>query len=75
MPKFLQRRIDRRLAPYKNRLEFRLDYIFARGIKALKTNEITSKQVTSINPTTIPNLLTNGEQISDHAPIICDFRI
>ena len=75
MPKFLQRRIDRRLAPYKNRLEFRLDYIFARGIKALKANEITSKQSISINPLTIPNLLTNGEQISDHAPIVCDFRI
>jgi endonuclease/exonuclease/phosphatase family metal-dependent hydrolase len=75
MPSFLQTRIDRRLAPYKNRLEFRLDYIFARGIKALKADEMTGKQTASINATTISNLLTNGEQISDHAPIICDFRV
>ncbi|MFY9222278.1 MAG: endonuclease/exonuclease/phosphatase family protein [Blastocatellia bacterium] len=75
MPTFLQSRIDRRLAPYNNRLEFRLDYIFARGIKALKANEIINNQTTSINPTTITNLLTNGEQISDHTPIVCDFRI
>lgn len=75
MPSFLQSRIDRRLAPYKNRLEFRLDYIFARGIKALRANQITSKQTSSINPTTITNLLTNGKEISDHTPIVCDFRI
>ena len=75
MPSFLQSQIDRRLAPYKNRLEFRLDYIFARDIKALRANEITNKQTTSINPRTITNLLTNGEQISDHTPIVCDFRI
>lgn len=75
VPNWLQKRIDKRLAPYNNRLEFRLDYFFARKIKSLKLGELTDQQTLSTNPITIPGLLKDGEQISDHDPIVCDFAI
>jgi hypothetical protein len=75
MPNWLQSRIDRRLAPYNNHLEFRLDYFFARQINALQTGQITNQSTKSINPITIANLLENSQQISDHDPILCDFAI
>lgn len=76
-PNWLQTLIDKRLAPYKNCLEFRLDYFFARKIKALKSGELIDNKAntTSISPLTISGLLKNGEQVSDHNPIVCDFAI
>lgn len=75
IPNWLQSRIDRRLAPYNNHLAFRLDYIFARQINALGSGQVANQSTKSINPITIANLLENGEQISDHNPIVCDFVI
>ncbi len=74
-PNWLQSRIDRRLAPYNNHLAFRLDYIFARQINALGSGQVANQSTKSINPITIANLLENGQQISDHDPIVCDFAI
>lgn len=75
IPKWLQTLIDKRLAPYNNNLAFRLDYFFAKGINALQKGQVTDSltKIESINPTTIKNLLSNNEQISDHDPIVCDF--
>lgn len=77
VPKWLQGRIDKRLAPYKNSLAFRLDYFFASNIKALQKGQITDllTKVQSIDPITIAKLEANKEQVSDHDPIVCDFSL
>jgi endonuclease/exonuclease/phosphatase family metal-dependent hydrolase len=64
----------RRVGPQGIRLEFRLDWLAARGIKVLRQGEVTDPGtgVQSLNPQTIKNLSYNGKALSDHDPIVAD---
>lgn len=78
LPAFCADIIARKLAPYNNRLDFRLDWFVARGARALADGEMTDAQsgVTSLAPQTIAGLQNErGAQISDHDPITVDVRL
>jgi hypothetical protein len=64
----------RRVGPEGIRLEFRLDWLAARGLSALQAGEVidTETGVTSINAQTIRNLQYKGVRLSDHDPIVAD---
>jgi endonuclease/exonuclease/phosphatase family metal-dependent hydrolase len=64
----------RRVGPDGIRLEFRLDWLAARGIQVLQEGEVTDARtgVASLNPQTIKNLMHNGKALSDHDPIVAD---
>jgi endonuclease/exonuclease/phosphatase family metal-dependent hydrolase len=64
----------RRVGPDGIRLEFRLDWLAARGIQVLQEGEVTDTAtgVISVNPQTIKNLTYNGKALSDHDPIVAD---
>lgn len=76
-PPPLRRWIFSRLAAYDHQLAFRLDYFLARGLRALKDGEIVDNQhgVASKHAHTINGLTCNGQDVSDHDPIVCDFLI
>jgi endonuclease/exonuclease/phosphatase family metal-dependent hydrolase len=67
----------RRVGPEGIRLEFRLDWLAARGLKVLRQGEVTDPGtgVLSVNPQTIKNLTHNGKALSDHDPIVADVRL
>jgi endonuclease/exonuclease/phosphatase family metal-dependent hydrolase len=77
LPQFMQRWVDARLARYNHQLEFRLDYLLARSLRAYNDGEIidNAANVASRRATTIKGLVDNGAQISDHDPIICDVEL
>jgi endonuclease/exonuclease/phosphatase family metal-dependent hydrolase len=69
--------VMRRVGPEGIRLEFRLDWLAARGLRVLHENEITDVQtgVKSIRPHTVKNLTSDGKALSDHEPIVADFAL
>jgi hypothetical protein len=58
-------------------LEFRLDWLAARGVKPLASGEASDEQagVTSIAPRTIAGLSHHGAPLSDHDPVVVDFEL
>jgi endonuclease/exonuclease/phosphatase family metal-dependent hydrolase len=58
-------------------LEFRLDWLAARGLKPLASGEARDEQtgVTSIAARTITELSHRGAPLSDHDPIVADFKL
>jgi endonuclease/exonuclease/phosphatase family metal-dependent hydrolase len=78
LPAFCAEIIERKLAPYNNRLDFRLDWIVARGVTPLGDGEVvdSASGVASVSPQTITGLRNErGGQISDHDPITADLRL
>lgn len=69
--------VRRRVPPEGLLLEFRLDWLAARGLKPLAGGEATDAQtgVTSIAATTIAGLTHEGEPLSDHKPIVVDLEV
>jgi endonuclease/exonuclease/phosphatase family metal-dependent hydrolase len=75
LPKVFADIMDRRLAPYAGRLDFRLDWMLGRNITALNEGEVADSQsgASRLNPQTIAGLKNEmGGQISDHDPITVD---
>jgi endonuclease/exonuclease/phosphatase family metal-dependent hydrolase len=66
--------IMRRVGEEGIRLEFRLDWLAARGLKILQAGEVIDSQtgVASIRAQTIHNLTYQGVRLSDHEPIVAD---
>jgi endonuclease/exonuclease/phosphatase family metal-dependent hydrolase len=64
----------RRVGPEGLRLEFRLDWLAARGLRVLREGEVTDPfaKVASIKAQTIKDLAHNGKPLSDHDPIVAD---
>lgn len=64
----------RRVGPNGLKLEFRLDWLAARGIRALPDGAMMDAEtgVKSIHPQTLKNLSDNGRPLSDHDPIVID---
>ena len=58
-------------------LEFRLDWLAARALKPLASGEATDEQtgVTSTAARTIAGLSHHGVPLSDHDPIVVDFKL
>lgn len=59
-----------------HRLRFRLDWLAARGLKALRENEVRDAQsgVLSAGPLTHTQV-NEGQPLSDHHPISADIRL
>lgn len=78
LPVSLAEMVERRMEPYHNQLDFRLDWILGRNVRALKDAEITDSVsgITSRAPQTITGLSNEqGIQISDHDPITADIAV
>ncbi|MEK6299145.1 MAG: hypothetical protein AABO41_00360 [Acidobacteriota bacterium] len=69
--------VRRRVPPEGLLLEFRLDWLAARGLKALRNGEAidTESGVTSIAAQTLAGLLHQGRAVSDHDPIVVDLEV
>lgn len=69
--------IKQRVGPNGLTLELRLDWLAARGLRALRAGEMidTDTGITSIDPQTFSNLKHNGQLLSDHDPIVVDLAI
>lgn len=69
--------INRRIGPAGLMLEFRLDWLAARGLRALRAGEVTdaATAVTSVDPQTFGGLIANGHPLSDHDPIVVDLAL
>jgi endonuclease/exonuclease/phosphatase family metal-dependent hydrolase len=67
----------RRVGPEGLRLEFRLDWLAARGLRVLREGEVTDPfaKVASIKAQTIKDLAHNGKPLSDHDPIVADVAL
>lgn len=77
LPGLLRRWAMGRVGPGGLLLEFRLDWLAARGVRALKAGEIIDPQtaVASVAPQTFAGLTANGSPLSDHDPIVIDVMI
>jgi endonuclease/exonuclease/phosphatase family metal-dependent hydrolase len=77
VPGPLRRWVLRRIDPSALLLEFRLDWLASRGLKALGASEKVDHEtgVRSIAPQTCPGLIHEGAPISDHDPIVADLAL
>jgi len=69
--------VSRRIGPEGLVLEFRLDWLAARGLRPLRAGEVIDEQtgVASINAQTFLDLKRGGVPLSDHDPIVVDVEI
>jgi len=69
--------VRHRVPPEGILLEFRLDWLAARGLRALGAGEVVDPEtgVASISAQTFPGLTHKGETLSDHDPIAFDVSI
>lgn len=74
LPRAVKWWINRRIPREGLLLEFRLDWMAARGLRALVAGEMVDEQagVASVDAQTIQGLRTNGLPLSDHDPIVFD---
>lgn len=74
LPGPINRWVMKRVGPNGILLEFRLDWIAARGLRALKAGEMTDPEsgVASVDPQTFAGLTHDGLPLSDHDPIVVD---
>lgn len=77
LPRPMKWWVSRRIGPEGLLLEFRLDWLAARGVKPLKAGEVIDEHtgVASIDPQTILNLTQDGAPLSDHDPIVVDVSL
>jgi endonuclease/exonuclease/phosphatase family metal-dependent hydrolase len=69
--------VNRRIGPEGLLLEPRLDWLAARGLRALKSGEVIDAETgeTSIDAQTFAGLTHKGARLSDHDPIVVDLAI
>ena len=69
--------ISRRIGPEGLTLELRLDWLAARGLRALRAGERVDEAtgVASIDPQTFAGLTDRRQPLSDHDPIVVDLLI
>jgi endonuclease/exonuclease/phosphatase family metal-dependent hydrolase len=77
LPRPMKWWVSRRIGAEGLVLEFRLDWLAARGLRALKAGEVIDEQtgVASVNAQTFLNLKHGGVPLSDHDPIVVDLAI
>lgn len=74
LPSVIRWWVNRRIGPGGLLLQLRLDWLAARGLKALRAGEVKDAEtgVMSVDPQTFKNLMHNGLPLSDHDPIVVD---
>ncbi|MBI1749009.1 MAG: endonuclease/exonuclease/phosphatase family protein [Acidobacteria bacterium] len=74
IPGVVQRWATRRMARYDFRLELRLDWIVARGLRPLGAYEVVDQTtgVGSVTAQTVKGLAFQQRPLSDHDPIVAD---
>ncbi|HSB08531.1 MAG TPA: endonuclease/exonuclease/phosphatase family protein [Blastocatellia bacterium] len=77
LPRPMKWWVNRRIGPEGLLLEFRLDWLAGRGLRALRAGEMVDKEtgVASVDPRTFQGLTHNGSPISDHDPIVVDVAL
>jgi len=77
LPKPIKWWVNRRIPSGGVLLEFRLDWLAGRGLRAFEEGEILDKQTNtmSVNPQTFRGLTHKGLPLSDHDPIVVDVAI
>ncbi|HEX8090010.1 MAG TPA: endonuclease/exonuclease/phosphatase family protein [Blastocatellia bacterium] len=77
LPRPMKWWVSRRIGPEGLLLEPRLDWLAARGLRALKAGEVTDPRtgVTSIDAQTFAGLTHGGMPLSDHDPIVVDIDV
>jgi endonuclease/exonuclease/phosphatase family metal-dependent hydrolase len=74
LPRSMKWWVNRRIPRKGLLLEFRLDWLAARGLRALKAGDVIDEQTgaASVDAQTFPGLTRNGSPLSDHDPIVVD---
>jgi endonuclease/exonuclease/phosphatase family metal-dependent hydrolase len=77
LPDFFIQFIRRRFEPFRGRLEFKLDWLLSRGVRALRSGEMldSGSGTLSLDPACIPLERVGPNRISDHSPIFADIRL
>ncbi|MGA9774093.1 MAG: endonuclease/exonuclease/phosphatase family protein [Blastocatellia bacterium] len=77
LPSPVRKWVNRRIGPGGLSLELRLDWLAARGLRALKAGEMLDAEtgVTSVDAQTFNNLTHDGRPLSDHDPIVVDLAL
>jgi hypothetical protein len=77
LPGWLRARIERRLAGYNRVLDFKLDWLLARGLRPLRAGEADDLLTgeSSLGPGCVEVPRLGPERISDHAPIYADVAL
>lgn len=77
LPGIIRQLIEKRLDAYGQYLRFKLDWILARGVRALKDRELRDVRtgVVSLDPGSVRLQLEGLDRLSDHRPIYADLRI
>jgi endonuclease/exonuclease/phosphatase family metal-dependent hydrolase len=74
LPRAMKWWVNRRIPPEGLLLEFRLDWLAGRGLRALREGEVKDKStgVSSVAAQSFQGLTYNGSALSDHDPIVVD---
>ena len=77
LPRPMKWWVNRRIGSEGLLLEFRLDWLAARGVRALKAGEVIDEQtgVASVNAQTLLDLNYGDAPLSDHDPIVVDIDL
>jgi len=77
LPRLMKWWVNRRVGPEGLLLEFRLDWLAGRGVRALKAGEVVDEQtgIASVDAQTFLGLKYQGSPLSDHDPIVVDLAL
>lgn len=77
LPFPLREWVSRKIGPDGLMLEFKLDWLAARGLRALREGQARDEAtgIVSLSPQTIRGLTRNGSHLSDHDPVVADIEI
>jgi hypothetical protein len=77
LPSVVRWWVNRRVGPGGLTLHLRLDWLAARGLRALRAGEVedAGTGVMSVDPQTFDNLTHDGLPLSDHDPIVVDLGL
>ena len=77
LPRAMKWWVNRRIPPEGLQLEFRLDWLAARGLRALREGEVKDKStgISSVTAQSFQGLTHNGSALSDHDPIVVDVAL
>ena len=77
LPRPMKWWVNRRIGTEGLLLEFRLDWLAGRGLRALKAGEVIDEQtgIASVDAQTFPGLTHKGSALSDHDPIVVDLAL
>ncbi len=69
--------VTRRMDADGLRLEFKLDWLAGRRVRALRAGEMKDEAtgIESLSPQTVKGLSQNGEPLSDHDPVVVDIAL